>query len=70
MGEVVPSSYLADPTCPIPSHCASIVATSTVRVNCVIWESEKKSLQNQKQSAEKLNPQVDSLLFAAVLLLL
>ena len=24
-------SYLADPTSPIPSHCASIVATSTVR---------------------------------------
>ena len=29
------SSYLADPTSPIPSHCASIVATSTLRVNCV-----------------------------------
>ena len=26
-------SYLADPSSPIPSHCASIVATSTVRVN-------------------------------------
>ena len=26
-------SYLADPTSPIPSHCASIVATSTVKVN-------------------------------------
>ena len=26
-------SYLADPTSPIPSHCASIVMTSTVRVN-------------------------------------
>ena len=25
------SSYLADPTSPIPSHCASIVVTSTVR---------------------------------------
>ena len=25
-------SYLADPTSPIPSHCASIVATSTARV--------------------------------------
>ena len=24
--------YLADPTSPIPSHCASIVATSTLRV--------------------------------------
>ena len=26
-------SYLTDPTFPIPSHCLSIVATSTVRVN-------------------------------------
>ena len=26
-------SYLANPTSPIPSHCASIVVTSTVRVN-------------------------------------
>ena len=26
-------SYLADPTSPIPSHCASIVVSSTVRVN-------------------------------------
>ena len=26
-------SYLADSRSPIPSHCASIVATSTVRVN-------------------------------------
>ena len=26
-------SYLADPTCPIPSHCASIVSTSTLRDN-------------------------------------
>ena len=25
-------SYLTDPTSPIPSHCASIVTTSTVRV--------------------------------------
>ena len=35
MGKVVPactSDYLADPTSPIPSHCASIVAASTVRV--------------------------------------
>ena len=27
------SSYRADPTSPIPSHCASIAATSTLRVN-------------------------------------
>ena len=39
-------SYLADPTSPIPSHCASIVVTSTLRVNmpmhwdlykCLVW---------------------------------
>ena len=31
-------SYLADPTSPIPSHCASIVVTSTLRVNYdTIW---------------------------------
>ena len=29
-------SYLTDPTSPIPSHCASIVATSTFRVNIVL----------------------------------
>ena len=28
-------SYLTDPTSPIPSHCASIVVTSTLRVNTV-----------------------------------
>ena len=27
-------SYLADPTSPIPSHCASIVVTGTLRVKC------------------------------------
>ena len=30
-------SYLADPTSPIPSHCASIVVTSTLRVN-ILYE--------------------------------
>ena len=30
------SSYLADPTSPIPSYCASIVATSTVPVKMLI----------------------------------
>ena len=30
-------SYLADPTSPIPSHCASIVATSTLRVNAFVF---------------------------------
>ena len=31
-GESSAGSYLVDPTSPIPSHCASIVATSTLRV--------------------------------------
>ena len=30
-------SYLADPTSPIPSHCASVVATSSLRVKTVLW---------------------------------
>ena len=29
-------SYLTDPTSPIPSHCASLVVASTVRVNS-LW---------------------------------
>ena len=32
-------SYLADPTSPIPSNCASIVATSTLRVNLIIRQA-------------------------------
>ena len=28
-------SYLTDPTSPIPSHCASIVTTSTLRVKLI-----------------------------------
>ena len=32
-------SYLADPTSPIPSHCASIVVTSTLRVNTSMNDS-------------------------------
>ena len=34
-------SYLANPTSPIPSHCASIVATSTLRVKKEIGLSFK-----------------------------
>ena len=30
-------SYLADPTSPIPFHCASIVVTSTLRANTRIF---------------------------------
>ena len=34
-------SYLADPTSPIPSHCASIVATSTLRAKVSFWHIPK-----------------------------
>ena len=37
-------SYLADPTSPIPSHCASIVATSTVRVNTIHEQSDPRNI--------------------------
>ena len=30
-------SYVADPTSLIPSHCASIVVTSTLRVNASLY---------------------------------
>ena len=42
------SSYLADPTSPIPSHCASIVVTSTVRVK------ESMLLQNHTHVCQVL----------------
>ena len=33
-------SYLADPTSPIPSHCAPIVATSTFHIqSCILISS-------------------------------
>ena len=35
--------YLADPTCPIPSHCASIVMTSTVRVKLLFFFSGSRA---------------------------
>ena len=36
--------YLADPTSPIPSHCASIVVTSTLRVKNGLVSSGKISV--------------------------
>ena len=38
--------YLTDPTSPIPSHCASIVVTSTVRVNCAMQPKYHTGNQN------------------------
>ena len=34
-GGVPRTSYLADPTSPLPSHCASIVVTSTLSVKLI-----------------------------------
>ena len=39
-------SYLADPTSPIPSHCASIVVTSTLRV-ISLYSSIIQSIANE-----------------------
>ena len=37
MGGNCAGSYLADPTSPIPSHCASIVATGTLTLKLLVW---------------------------------
>ena len=50
-------SYLADPTSPIPSHCASIVATSTLRVNGSI----KLDLLGEVVHSENLSVKISSL---------
>ena len=44
-------SYLADPTSPIPSHCASIVVTSTVRVNAHKYQQPADILMIEKHKA-------------------
>ena len=43
-------SYLADPTSPIPSHCASIVATSTLRVNTHLYDHVELYEKDTKQA--------------------
>ena len=48
-------SYLTDPTSPIPSHCASIVATSTLRVK---YSFEKIVKRNINIPVHKLNEKV------------
>ena len=47
------SSYLTDPTSPIPSHCASIVATSTLRVKQYIVAHIWITMHWMKQINEK-----------------
>ena len=46
-------SYLADPISPIPSHCASIVATSTVRVNNYSYDLQTLTIKDVKQQTKK-----------------
>ena len=43
-------SYLADPTSPIPSHCASIVVTSTLRVKSLKMLLRENTNVNLRQS--------------------
>ena len=50
-------SYLADPTSPIPSHRASIVVTSTLRVNNYFWFKSDLDTSSVLPSA-KLEPGV------------
>ena len=47
-------SYLADPTSPIPSHCASIVVTSTVRVKYICAPNCLSAHAIQVRSSVKL----------------
>ena len=42
-------SYLADPTSPILAHCASIVVTSTVRVNGCAYPELDYCMENGQQ---------------------
>ena len=43
-------SYLADPAWPIPSHCASIVVTSTLRVK---WCVQMKDMLSQEKHLQR-----------------
>ena len=43
-------SYLADPTSPIPSHCASIVVTSTLRFNIDLFLHRQTDRQTDRQT--------------------
>ena len=62
--------YLADPTSPIPSHCASIVATSTLRVNLTsgYYTASNKCISdnNHRKTRTKTNIVTPSLLLKPV----
>ena len=44
-------SYLADPTSPIPSHCASIFVASTVRVKTFLARSSESNNPSDMQAS-------------------
>ena len=50
-------SYLADPISPIPSHCASIVMTSTLRVKLSLttYNLQKTNLVNRGRQSYNQN---------------
>ena len=50
-------SYLADPTCLIPSHCASIVATSTLRVKMPVYVLTIK-MEESEQLCDQHNERI------------
>ena len=58
MGESSAGSYLADPTSPIPSHCASVVTTSTVRVKGISYVILVQMLLPKYNSAVNNQPVV------------
>ena len=54
-------SYLADPTFPIPSHCASTVATSTLRIKFSgykKWEKNQDDPVRAPKVALLINPTI------------
>ena len=55
-GESSAISYLADPTSPIPSHCASIVATSTLRVKLYVLSKQMTNFHGHKHFLSHLFP--------------
>ena len=53
------SSYLADPTSPIPSHCASIVTTSTLRVNFFSFFFQRGTIYEEGDDDEEYDAPVE-----------
>ena len=56
-------SYLADPTSPTPSHCASIVVTSTLRVNMKTNHANFHSISNHLQESYRSDTKSEKRVF-------